>query len=228
MPLASFETPAVPATTHALDEGPNLECAPPGHESGDQPLCIRATRHYPVSREDLFATWTRRTAWDSWMRLRARSRATLAPYPGGAFRLELAEGPTIQVITGVVTDLRPHDFLSLHWVHHNTGDQGSVVDVSFLQRRDGTELSLVHRGIGSRREASWLMRLWSAVLGRLGNYVSECAPVSTRRLGEVAAEIPQSSEPEVNRARIHEGAMRLDRTRRIAIAVAARPASSDA
>ena len=185
MSLKSFETRVVPATPHALDDGPVLECAPAGTEISDQLLRIRATRHYPVSREDLFAAWTRRSAWECWMRLRARSRATLAPYRGGAFRLELAEGPTIQVITGAVNYVR-HDFLSLNWVHHNTGDQGSVVDVTFCQRHDCTELTLIHRDIGSRREASWLMRLWSAALIRLGDYVVDDATPSNRRITAVS------------------------------------------
>jgi hypothetical protein len=34
-----------------------------------------------------------------------------------------------------------------------------------------TELSLVHAYIESRREASWLMRLWPRALDRLGDYL---------------------------------------------------------
>lgn len=175
MPLESFETPVAFATARAIDDGPVLEYAPPGANTGTRPLRIRAHRFYPVSREDLFATWMRRSAWDTWMRLRARSRSTLAPYRGGAFRLELAEGPTIHVITGAVNDIRADEFLSLSWVHHNTSDHGSTVDVAFCPRQGGTGLTLVHRDIGSRREAAWLMRLWSTALGRLGHYVDDAA-----------------------------------------------------
>src|SRR5215207_8247647 len=106
MPLESVETPVAFATARTIDDGPVLECAPPGIDTGTHPLLIRAHRLYPVACEDLFATWMRRNAWDSWMRLRARSRSTLAPHQGGAFRLELAEGPTIHVITGAVNDIR--------------------------------------------------------------------------------------------------------------------------
>ncbi len=175
MPVESFETPVAFATARAIDDGPVLECAPPGADAGTQPLRIRAHRFYPVSCEDLFATWMRRSAWDTWMRLRARSRSTLAPHRGGAFRLELAEGPTIHVITGVVNDIRVDEFLSLSWVHHNTSDRGSTVDVSFRSHQGDTGLKLVHRDISSRREAAWLMRLWSTVLGRLGHYVVDDA-----------------------------------------------------
>ena len=175
MPLESFETPVALATARTIDDGPVLDCAPSGTSTGTQPLRIRAHRCYPVSREDLFATWMRRSAWDTWMRLRARSRSTFAPYRGGAFRLELAEGPTIHVITGAVNDIRVDEFLSLSWVHHNTSDHGSTVDVAFRSRQGGTGLKLVHRDIGSRREAAWLMRLWSIVLGRLGRYVGDDA-----------------------------------------------------
>src|SRR5215218_3970351 len=102
MPLASFETPLESTTTRAFHDGPILECAPPatspGQDAADPTLRIRAHRVYAASREELFASWTRRTAWDSWMRLRSRSRSTLSPFRGGAFRLELAEGPAIHVI----------------------------------------------------------------------------------------------------------------------------------
>jgi len=173
MPLESFETPVAFATARTVDDGPVLECAPRGTTTATQPLRIRAHRFYPVSCEDLFATWMRRSAWDTWMRLRARSRSTFAPYRGGAFRLELAEGPTIHVISGAVNDIRLDEFLSLSWVHHNTSDHGSTVDIAFRSRQGGTGLTLVHRGIGSRREAAWLMRFWSTVLGRLGHYVDD-------------------------------------------------------
>ena len=184
MPLASFETPLESTATRAFHDGPILDCAPsttsPRLDTTDPTLCIRAHRVYPASREELFASWTRRTAWDSWMRLRSRSRSTLSPCRGGAFRLELAEGPAIHVITGVVHDIRPDELLSLGWVHQNTNDHGSTVDVTFQSAHDGTALTLVHRGITSRREASWLMRLWSAVLGRLETYVAGGVASSTR------------------------------------------------
>ena len=122
--------------------------------------------------DELFAAWTRRTAWESWLRLRARSRATLAANPGASFRLELAEGPTIHVITGTVREVQPDEFLSFTWVHENTNDHGSVIDVSFASYGDQTELELVHRGIASRREAAWLMRLWTAALGRFTSFAA--------------------------------------------------------
>jgi uncharacterized protein YndB with AHSA1/START domain len=174
MTLQSFETPFAPASD-PLEDGPVLEHPQSGTDITDQALRIRAHRFYPVSREELFGTWTRRTAWGCWMRLRARSRSTLSPYPGGSFRLELAEGPTIHVIVGTVNDIRPYELISLSWVHRNTADHGSTVDVAFRTRQHGTDLTLVHRGISSRREASWLMRLWSTALGRLGEYVVEDA-----------------------------------------------------
>lgn len=202
MPFESFEPRAVPEIPHALDDGPVLECAPPGSDVGDHSLRIRARRSYPVSREDLFAAWTRRTSWECWMRLRARSRATLAPCHGGAFRVELAEGPMIHVITGAVNEIRPHELISFTWIHHNTGDHGSVVDVAFRQRHDETQLTLLHGNIGSRREASWLMRLWGTVLGRLTGYVTEGMKPSARPIAGAAVEIVQTSALPVRRSRV--------------------------
>jgi uncharacterized protein YndB with AHSA1/START domain len=170
MTLHSSETSQLSPATRALEDGPILECSPAGTDPSGS-LRIHARRLYLVSREDLFSTWTRRAAWDSWMRLRARSRTSLAAHRGGPFRLELAEGPTIHVITGVVSDFRPYDLLSFTWTHLNTGDQTSIVDVAFRQRHDFAELTFLHRAIPNRREAAWLMRLWTTVLGRLGEYV---------------------------------------------------------
>lgn len=199
MTLQTSETPLVPPTPHALDDGPVLECAPHGTDSADVTLRIRARRIVPATREEVFAAWTRRTAWDSWMRLRARSRAAFAPYRGGAFRLELAEGPTIHVVTGTVTDIRPHELLSLDWIHHNTGDHRSTVDVQFRSRQNETEMTVFHRGITSRREAAWLMRLWSSVLDRLASYLEDGA-ASPRRTHDLTTKIATSSEPGISRA----------------------------
>lgn len=172
MTLQVFETQRLPPALHAFADGPALVCAPPGDEHSGHLLRIRARRVLSTSPEELFAAWTRRAAWESWLRLRARSRATLAATPGAAFRLELAEGPTIHVIVGIVREVRPDEFLSFTWVHQNANDYGSVIDVSFAPYGDQTELELVHRGIASRREAAWLMRLWTAALSRFTSFAA--------------------------------------------------------
>jgi uncharacterized protein YndB with AHSA1/START domain len=199
MPLQLSETRSPLPQSHALDDGPVLDCASLAGDPLDHALRIRARRVYSSTREELFAAWTRRAAWESWMRLRARSRATLAPYRGGAFRLELAEGPTIQVITGAVLAMRAGEFLSLSWVHRDQSDRASTIDVSLRDRHGRTELTLVHRQIASRREAAWLMRLWATVLKRLESYLIEsCLDEGTppvRRgaaLGPIAARRPKS------------------------------------
>ena len=166
MTLLSSETRTIAPTPRVLADGPVLVCAPPGVEPGEQLLGIRARRLMATTSDELFAAWTRRAAWESWFRLRARSRATVAASPGASFRLELAEGPTIHVITGTVREVQPGEFLSLTWVHENTYDHGSVIDVWFTSHGEQTELELLHHGIASRREAAWLMRLWTAALSR--------------------------------------------------------------
>lgn len=186
MPLHSSETRSLAASSHALQDGPVLECASPGTETGEHVLRIRARRAYPVTRDELFAAWTRRAAWDGWMRLRARSRTMLSPCQGGPFRLELAEGPTIHVITGILTEIDAPDRISISWLHHNLTEHASTVDVSFRSRLERSELSLVHSRIASRREAAWLMRLWSCVLPRLGHYLVD--PESPPRLADGATD----------------------------------------
>ena len=171
MLLQSFETRQLPPTPHTLADGPVLVCAPPGAERGEL-LRIRARRLLTTTPDELFAAWTRRAALESWLRLRARSRATVAAKAGASFRLELAEGPTIHVITGTVREVQPHEFLSFTWTHENTNDQGSVIDVSFASHGEQTELELVHRGIASRREAAWLMRLWTVALSRFTSFAA--------------------------------------------------------
>lgn len=177
MPLQSFETPPNP---FGIDDGPRLERAPRDSETAEQRLRIRARRAFPVSRDELFAAWTTRTAWESWFRLRARSRAVVTPYPGSAFRLELAEGPTIHVITGSALEIRLDEFVSFTWIHHDTNDYGSIVEIAFDQRCNQSELRLVHRSIASRREAAWLMRLWAAALDRLHHYFLTSGVVERR------------------------------------------------
>ena len=202
MPLQSFENRPVSPPSPAIPDGPVLDCVPPGTGPCHNLLRIRARRLYPIPRDHLFAIWTRRQGWDAWMRLRARSRSSLAAYTGGAFRLELAEGPAIHVVTGIFTRIQPTEFLSLDWVHHNTHDRGSALDVTFRERGDATELSLVHREIANRREASWLMRIWTSALARLDTVVSEKRPRAARRVRDIASRIPLASEPEVRTTRV--------------------------
>lgn len=173
MPLHAFETRTSVTAAPAVEEGPILECSPPVAESTAQGLRIRARRLYSASRDEIFAAWTSRIAWDGWMRLRARSRALVAAYPGGAFRLEIAEGPTIHVVTGTFVEVDPPGHLKLTWQRHSASDAPSTVDVTIRSRLDRTELTMTHTHIGSRREAAWLMRLWARVLRRLGEYLAE-------------------------------------------------------
>jgi uncharacterized protein YndB with AHSA1/START domain len=182
MPLESFETPP---TAFTIVNGPLLEHASHESETSEHRLRIRARRVFPVSRNELFAAWTTRTAWESWFRLRARSRAIVTPYPGSAFRLELAEGPTIHVITGSAREIRIDEFVSFTWIHHDTNDYGSIVEIAFDQLWNGSELRLTHRSIASRREAAWLMRLWAAALDRLDRYVATSG-VATRHASSAA------------------------------------------
>jgi uncharacterized protein YndB with AHSA1/START domain len=174
MPLPSSDTQLAPCPlSHPLEIGPLLDRAPLAADSTEPTLRIRARRLYTVPRGDLYAAWTRRTAWESWMRLRARSRTTLSPRRGGDFRLELAEGATIHVITGSINDIRAGELLSLSWLHHTKSERSSMVDVTFRGRQGMTELTLAHSGITSRREAAWLMRLWSEALDRLASYLHD-------------------------------------------------------
>jgi uncharacterized protein YndB with AHSA1/START domain len=95
---------------------------------------------------------------------------------GGSFRLELAAGPTIHVVTGCVIDLHPSDYLSLSWIHNGNSERPSILQVSFRERNRRGEVQLVHRDIQNRREAAWLMNLWCNALTRLERYFSEATP----------------------------------------------------
>ena len=172
MPSASSEARLHLAQPQAVDDRgsfvsaiPTLDATPNGHR-------IRARRLFDAPPCTLFDAWTTRAAWQSWMRLRARSRVSIVPCVGSAFRLEIAEGATIHVITGQVDGIRVPELLSLSWAHQERPGRSSTVDVCFLESGGVTELVLNHHHIESRREASWLMRLWSTVLDRLDSYVA--------------------------------------------------------
>ena len=183
MPQQSFESLPSPVFV-AVDQGPLLEHAP-GCADAVQALRILARRSYACSPGQLFRAWTTRAAWEHWMRLRARSRASIAAYQGGAFRLELAEGPTIHVVTGVVLTLNEPDHLRLSWQHSRANGRTSTVDVTIRPRLERTELALTHTDIASRRDAAWHMRLWTTVLRRLGDHLAAQpaqSPRPTRRM----------------------------------------------
>ena len=170
MPQQSFESSLSSPAPTDVEHGPLLEAVQGAADAG-QTLRIRARRWYACSEEDLFRAWTARSAWERWMRLRAKSRASIAAYKGGAFRLELAEGPTIHVVTGVLLTLQAPNHLRLSWQHLQGTERASTVDVAIRHRLDMTELALTHADIASRRDASWHMRLWTMVLRRLGDHL---------------------------------------------------------
>src|SRR5688500_11390905 len=170
MPQQSFESSLSSPAATAAEYGPLLEGAQGSADAGHT-LRIRARRSYTCSADDLFAAWTSRVAWERWMRLRAKSRASIAACRGGAFRLELAEGPTIHVVTGTVLTLHEPDHVRLSWQHLQGNKRMNVVDVTIRPRLERTELVFTHSDIASRRDAAWHMRLWAMTLRRLGDHV---------------------------------------------------------
>ena len=172
MPSASSEARLALTRHHGADDGAPSVSAAPVLDTTQNGHRIRARRVFATSANALFNAWTTRAAWQSWMRLRSRSRISIAPHVGGAFRLEIAEGPAIHVIAGQVNDLCVPEFLSLSWARHGGAGRSSTVDVFLDDLRGATELVLVHHHSESRREASWLMRLWSTVLDHLEDCVA--------------------------------------------------------
>jgi hypothetical protein len=75
-------------------------------------------------------------------------------------------------VTGVFVEFNAPDHLRLTWQHQNATDDASTIDVSIRSRPGGTEMTVTHANIGSRREAAWLMRLWTTVLRRLEAYLA--------------------------------------------------------
>jgi hypothetical protein len=125
------------------------------------------------------------------MRLRSKCRATIAPCSGSAFRLEIAEGPAIHVITGDVIEIGS-DHLVLSWCHHERSDTHSTIAVALRDMgTSATDVSFVHDRIASRREAAWLMRFWGTALERLDDYLSRATP-RTKRRGDVALSVSSS------------------------------------
>ena len=152
---------------------------------------IRARRVLPAPIHDVLAAWTTPSAWGSWMRLRSKCRATIAPRSGSAFRLEIAEGPTIHVITGEVIDISS-EHLVLSWCHHERSETHSTITVVLRDNgSSATDVVFVHDHIANRREAAWLMRFWATALKRLDDHVSRANSRTTRR-SDVALSVTSS------------------------------------
>lgn len=160
-------------------------------------LRVHLRRIIPAARGAVFAACTDRAAWNEWMRLRARARATLAPHAGGAFRLELAEGPRIHLITGVVREVRFGEAIELSWLHQDVSSEPSLVELTFRSVTAGTEVTLTHSRIVSRRHAAWLARTWATMLDRLRAYV---VPASSSR--QVREHVMHGSGPSAGDSRI--------------------------
>lgn len=171
MPHASSTVRQAPALDHRFSNRQPLPDRGPSLDANEHGSRIRAHRVLSASVDDVLTAWTSAPAWERWMRLRSKSRATIASCVGGAFRLEIAEGPAIHVITGEVTHLSGEQ-LALTWLHHDNSALSSRITVTVAETEYGTEMLFVHDHLASRREAAWLMRFWPTALARFGDLVS--------------------------------------------------------
>ena len=156
----------VPLIDHLLASGAGAVDGRPYLDGDGNGSRIRADRVFHVPPRDVMNAWTTSTAWERWLRLQSRSRATIAATPGGSFRLEVADTPVIHVITGDVSAASA-ELLELSWLHDGVSDSASRVTVTVRESSEGSIMTFVHDRIANRREASWLMRLWPRAHRRL-------------------------------------------------------------
>lgn len=120
--------------------------------------------------EIIFDAWTDADSFATWMTAGpvTRAEATTDPRVGGEFTV-MVHTPTETLPhrgTYLVID-RPRR-LSFTWLSPNTDDQETTVTVDFTEVAAGTEVSVTHRGLPSRRAWDAHSGGWIACLEELG------------------------------------------------------------
>jgi uncharacterized protein YndB with AHSA1/START domain len=129
---------------------------------------------FPV--EKVFALWLDPTRFPQWFLPDPHERlgqVHLDPKVGGHFSIEMILGPQILPHTGTYRKIVPNKAISFTWHSHMTGDQGSLVELSFeSQGKQKSLLHLRHHDLDTpeRREAH--AKGWAQILGAIDTYLS--------------------------------------------------------
>ena len=123
---------------------------------------LRISRVFPATRQRTFRAWTDPTELKKWWRVGKEFVLTVAEIDlrvGGGFRIGV-ESPSgsLHMVKGRFLEVVPPERLVYTWIAEdpNLKQMETLVTVEFLERGDGTEISLLHEKLkdGGLREST--------------------------------------------------------------------------
>jgi uncharacterized protein YndB with AHSA1/START domain len=116
-------------------------------EGSGETLVVR--RFIPVPRERVFSAWLDPASLAQWMRPTGITDAKVEADPrvGGKFRIVMVQGQERFEHTGEYLIIEPPARLAFTWISQATDHRRTQVTIEFLERSEGTELVLTHRGL---------------------------------------------------------------------------------
>ena len=134
---------------------------------------LRISRVFPATRQRTFHAWTDPTELKKWWRVGKEFVLTVAEIDlrvGGGFRIGV-ESPSgkIHMVRGRFLEVIPPVRLVYTWIAEdpNLKQMETLVTVEFLERGDGTEISMLHEKLkeGGLRESTRVG--WASVIDGL-------------------------------------------------------------
>jgi uncharacterized protein YndB with AHSA1/START domain len=137
-----------------------------------EPITLRISRRYALTREKVFLAWTEPQALKKWM---APSDAHQIPVAevdlrvGGRFRIVMQDPAGEQHrVGGVYREVSPPSRLVFTWAWESTPERESLVTVELYDRHGETELLLTHERFADDDARARHLQGWNNCLDRLG------------------------------------------------------------
>jgi uncharacterized protein YndB with AHSA1/START domain len=138
---------------------------------------LRLSHFFAAPRERVFAAWTDPRVLERWWTAAEtweQPQAEVDLRPGGRYRLSMLDrgSGAVETVAGEYKEVRRPERLAYTWTWEGDpelmrGSEATLVVVEFLERENGTEVVLTHRGFADNRIRDLHAGGWAACLASL-------------------------------------------------------------
>ena len=137
---------------------------------------VQLTRVLRASPEEVFSAWTEPARLERWwagVGGWVEATADVELRVGGRYHFSMRdEGGALHGVVGVYTEVARPERLGFTWTWENEpqmmrGSEGSLVEVALQAAPGGTQLTLVHSGLGTKPARDMHVEGWNALLTSL-------------------------------------------------------------
>ncbi len=145
-------------------------------EKIEERVTVEIKRTFAASRERVFRAWTEKSAMEDWFGPDGVTAEcdTFDPSPGGRYRIimHVKEGEN-PIVGGEFLEITPYERLVFSWEWENVDYAGipTVVELSFKEVDEGTELTLVHTKLPGQEAAERHTQGWNSCCDCLVNFL---------------------------------------------------------